>query len=76
MSKWKEINKPRREHEIRSGTVVRVQTMEGQPPTDILVGEVNDMGGSCDCCTWICKDNIILAELDLNDMIEAAKAVG
>ena len=73
MSKWRQINKPWREHNVTSGTVIRVIEPDNGQTTEVLVGEISDLGGTCDCCRWFGHNTVILAELDLNEMIEAAK---
>lgn len=54
MSKWYPVNKPLRDFisEIVVGMVIEVQEMDGLK--QYLIGDMNDVGGLCDCCN---RDN-------------------
>lgn len=71
---WKPINKPYRDYQLNVGTIVRVAYPHNNEQEDLVVGDVNDMGGVCDDCSGITSGAIIVAEFDLSDVIEAAKA--
>lgn len=50
----------------KSGVLIWLDDSTDQPT---LIGDVNGLGGGCDCCSVIERDTIVRKALDLNDAI-------
>jgi hypothetical protein len=49
-----------------SGTVVRVKQGEADAET-LLIGDMNESGGACECCGWVNASATVLAYKVLED---------